>query len=216
MTHLAINSVALVVHELENKVTAFVHDIHVDAHQRYVMGSGRVLSRADKEDLVNILTDKTTQKLTLLPERLLAKSADTMIWWRPAGEASLGFERGVRTVKLPPLLFCVQAGELRVAAMKCNDRPTVNTVLYHSGFPNVDSKGHWCSGGNRIPEEPRLNEMHALEKMFLVSPFTHDSTSLLKNVSDLMAFWQSPKRANSFSVRRLISMETTLQDWIDP
>lgn len=214
MTTVTVNSIALVIHELNSRVTAFVHNIHVDSSQRYVMGSGRVLSRTDKEDILSILSDKRSAKLTLLPESLLAHSADTMIWWRPAGEATIGFERGMRKVMLPALLFRVTSGELSVAALKVSTRPTLKTQLYHSGLPNVDCHGRWCSGGNRVPDEPRIDQMIAYETTFLESPFTHGSLSPLKNVEDIMEFWQSQKRSSAFSTRRLMSMGHTLQEWI--
>lgn len=211
MSH--VESQALVLHKLDQHFSAVIHDIHY-YDQGPVMGAGRVMSASDQERLIEILSSQSNHTLAFVPDTLLAQDRQTLMWWRPAGPAQLGFSAGMLTAHLPALVFCLHKGNLKVAALRSQERPTPDSKLYHSGFPNTSESGSWCSGGNRLPDEPNQGHMQRVQDTFLESPFTHGGGSAIKDESNVMDFWKNARRAKPFPVRRLLPMGKTLGDWI--
>lgn len=152
--------------------------------------------------------------MAFLSGNILGYDDTTLIWYRPASNAEMTVKDQRVVVALPALVFAIRRGTLRVAALKTNERPTLATKLFHSGFPNVGDNGRWCSGGNRVPEMPDLLKIDAYEEMFFISPFTHAGGSGLKGIDNVMDFWGQPRRKKNFPLSRLESMQTSLQEWI--
>jgi PRTRC genetic system protein B len=214
MNESVVKSQALVVHQLKDHFSAVVHEILYDSQQRPVMGAGRVMSHEDQEALIEILTSRRSRELCFLPDNLLAFDYKSVLWWRYAGVADIGFPEGQIKVHLPPLVFCLSGGTLKVAAIQKNDRPSPSTWLFHSGLPNVGESGLWCSGGNRLPSEPTPDSINKVQPLFLESPFTHAGGSKLNDCTDVMDFWKDKRRKRPFPIRRMMAMKKTLGDWI--
>lgn len=207
-----IESLALVMHRVEDHVAALVHGI-VKTERGFVLDAGRVMGTQERDSLVSMLEGRRDdRRRRYLPPNVLVAQTDFLCWYRPAGMASLGFSSGQVEAMVPPLVFFVDNGDLRVAALKSDNRPDRQDMVFHSGFPNVGSDGRWCSGNNRVPEFPTIDDIPRTERMFFESRFTHGGGSFLSGVKDVMEFWQSSRRRRAFPKTKLVAMKR-LSEW---
>jgi PRTRC genetic system protein B len=101
--------------------------------------------------------------IEILPERVLVRTAETIVWWSHAGTRTLFFsERGNdRVLKQingkrypqPPLVFKVCGSHLWVRALAEGKRPTAETKLCMAPYWNCYDNGAVCTGSMQIPRE---------------------------------------------------------------
>lgn len=118
----------------------------------------------------------------VLPENVLVRTAETVIWWTPATHRTMFFrptaeETGILTGKRfphPPLVWCVSGRELWVRAMTENVRPNPTTKLCVAPYLNVNGEdGLTCQGTMRSPQDAGVATIQLWERAFFQSEFTH-------------------------------------------
>ena len=177
--------------------------------------------------LVDLLT-LSGQKvpLEILPERVLARTADTVVWWMPAGLRVLFFsDRGQDPVlerlngqryPQPPLVFKAAGSKLWVRALTTNTRPRADSAMYMAPYWNCYDHGVVCTGSMRIPQEKSVAAIDAWEHSFFHSEFTH-AAGVKKHTrypGGFLALWDSLRGKKRFPVRYLVTMNQTLADFV--
>lgn len=204
-----IKSMAVIVHNFDNSYVALSHPVIHEPHGMTI-GAGTILSHKDETEIVRLFSRSDYNTMGFNHVDVLSANQTNLIWWQPAGPQQICMPDGVVTVQIPAVVFWIHHGNLSVFALKSNARPTPDTPLYHTGFPNVGAYGAWCTGGNTIPERPMATQAHTVANMFFLSPFTHDGQSPIKKCKDLMSFWSDPRRERSFPVNRLVKINKTI------
>ena len=123
------------------------------------LSEGQLVTPQILADLMTGLGRSTP--LEILPERVLARTADIIVWWTPASQRTMFFsDRGedVALRKLngksyphPPLLFKTSGSHLWIRALGVNERPKAETPLYTAPYWNCYDNGVVCTGSMRIP-----------------------------------------------------------------
>lgn len=204
----SVQSMALVLHRFGDNVATVVHKIHADPSGRLVMGAGRPLTSKDERGVIEILSSKKSIKRGFLPGNVLACDPGLLVWYRPPQLTTLNMDGIYAAARTPTLIFRVEENRLQVAAMKSAARPTPGTKIFHSGLPNTDRLGRWCSGGNAVPSQPVPHDIVKIERMFFESPFTHHGASPLHDdAGDTWDFWQHDSRRKSFPTKLLLNMQ---------
>ncbi|ABM21163.1 MULTISPECIES: PRTRC system protein B [Marinobacter] len=222
-----VQSCALVIHrarfgDSQDTFSILAHDIH-HTETKSVLGAGRPFGHDDKMSLMAMLGDYRGSDLEFLDAKCLASSHETMMWYRPRSKTVVNIVGHEYTVAVPSLVFMLHKGSLHVAAYKGERRPERNTKLLHCGLPNIQSNiGHWCSGGNRLPDRPHQGQIEKLEDMFFTSPFTHwnpeyaavEDTSTVGSNKQMETFFKDLQGKARFPVSKLKDMGCELEQWM--
>jgi PRTRC genetic system protein B len=123
--------------------------------------------------------------LEILPENVLVRTLDTIVWWTPAQHRVMFFtgDRAAEFAALngksypqPPLLFMAKDGRLLVRALTQDTRPDSDTALSVAPYWNVYANGDICLGSMARPETRTVRSIKAWETSFFASKFTHPNT----------------------------------------
>ncbi|TBW57481.1 PRTRC system protein B [Marinobacter halodurans] len=174
-----LTSTAILIHEVNNNheshLSVVVHDVDT-ASDIPRLGPGRPLNASAKADIVATLNDDLQDDSAgFINARTLMQSPQTLVWYRPAAQTMIRLHSQEVTIPMPSLVFVAHRGGLWVSALESDQRPEPSDGISHSGLPNINDSGHWCTGGNQIPEQPRNKDIEDIETMFFESPFTHPS-----------------------------------------
>lgn len=162
----------------------------------------------------------------ILPERVLVRTTDMIVWWVPAHQATMFFSDrgGDSTLKKlngkryphPPLLFKVTGYNLCVRALGANERPTGKSRLYTAPYWNCYDNGSVCTGTMKAPRENSVEALEGWEQSFFRSEFTHASSARKQTryPGGLLAMWQSLQTKNRFPIRYLIQVKQTLGEFV--
>lgn len=148
------------------------------------LGPGQLVTTAFLKELATGLGASVPAEV--LPERVLVRTADVTVWWRPASRAPVFFNlaRDVanapklrklsgRRMWHPPLVFRAEGANLWVRALLKNERPTAGTRLMAAPYFNVSATGGVCVGSMRKPHDRSLASIDGWERAFFESEFTH-------------------------------------------
>ncbi len=172
------------------------------------ISSGQPLTRQAALEIAKALLPQAVE-LIALPDNLVAFAPGTeMYWWLPEGGKHLffkkdtGIESGVMPV--PALLFGVNGDNLRVWALKGNERPTMDTWLYCAPFFNV-SGSSVCTGNSNTPDRVRIEDIKKWEKVFFRSAFTYEGTTRVKGIT-MKKLWRQLSKGEhrKFPVKHLV------------
>jgi len=164
--------------------------------------------------------------IEILPERVLVRTPEVIVWWSPAqqhlmffsdrgGDATLKRMNG-RMYPHPPLLFKASGSSLWVRALAKDERPKADTKLYLAPYWNCSDNGAVCTGSMRIPHEKSVAQIGAWEQSFFQSEFTH-AGGVRKHTrypQGFLAMWQSLKGAAEFPSSYLVKLKQTLHEFI--
>ncbi len=116
------------------------------------------------EDLVHVFRAQHKPMLRFLPDHLIATDLESCsVWWRPGARASLSLRTNSETVfvnvPLPGLVLASQKDRaLSVVAVKSDERPGKDTLLFHAPLPNVSEQGAVCLGSTELAVFDPLSE----------------------------------------------------------
>ncbi len=200
-----------------------VHEvIHEDGSAR--LGQGQLVTRGALHDILRSVGGAVP--LEILPERVLVRTADTLVWWMPANQRTMFFsDRGGDQALLalngkryphPPLVFRASGRGLSVRALRNNQRPTANAVMCVAPYLNCDPTGDVCLGNMKVPEEKSLMAIDGWEEAFFRSEFSHERGALSRHPRGLVALWKSLRNKTTFPSRYLLSVKQTLADFVNP
>ena len=118
----------------------------------------------------------------LLPAGVLSITPDELVWWIPARRRPLFFDENGdgrqfngRGFPHPALLFRTRGQKLWVTALADNERPTLDTPLFHAPYWNLSETFHVCLGSAMLPREMTTlaERIEGWEHAFFGSRFTH-------------------------------------------
>ncbi len=162
----------------------------------------------------------------ILPERVLVRTAEMIVWWSPAREQTMFFsdrgnDRSLKNMngKLyphPPLLFKACGSHLWVRALTKEKRPTAETRLCMAPYWNCYDNGVCCTGSMKIPQEKSVAAIDLWEESFFQSEFTHAS-GVRKHVryrGGFLAMWESLAEQKAFPEKYLVKLPQTLAEFV--
>jgi PRTRC genetic system protein B len=163
----------------------------------------------------------------ILPERVIVRTADTIVWWMPACTRTMFFsDRGGdealkkmngKEYPQPPLLFKASGSHLWVRALTENQRPKSDTKMCMAPYWNCYDNGVVCTGTMAIPREKSVTAIDVWEKSFFQSEFTHAGgiRKHTKYPGGLLAMWQSLEAKNRFPKRYLVGLKQSLAEFVN-
>lgn len=163
----------------------------------------------DPNTVKDILTQKSSSQLDLIPDNILAQNDKYLVWYTPAKLQTMWFRIGKKQtpykVIWTPLLFIADKKNisLKVFALATNKRPTLNTKIYHAPLMNISNNGTVCQGTATLSKNINSTTLQDVENTIFDSNFTHvnhSNTLNLKNkktisTAEQLKFWQ--KKAQS-------------------
>ena len=161
----------------------------------------------------------------VLPEHVLARTPDLIVWWSRARPRLMFFGEGIAQTKAlngkmyphPALVFMIQGRELFVRALAENRRPSANTRLCIAPYWNTDAHGRVCLGSMRVPDETGVASLAGWENAYFASEFTHPSGAvrLTTHPGGFLGLWSSlAGRKRPFPVKVLGDSKQTLQEFV--
>jgi len=138
------------------------------------LGTGHLVTPRMLTHLMNDLGQSTPTEIR--PERVLVRTANTIVWWKPASQAVMFFSDRSGDAMLkklngkrfphPPLLFKVNSSNLWIRALGTNQRPTAKSALHIAPYWNCYDNGSVCTGTMRIPRENSVAAIEDWEQSF--------------------------------------------------
>lgn len=162
----------------------------------------------------------------ILPERVLVRTADTIVWWRPAGRAVMFFNQRDGDTALaelngkkyphPSLIFKANGSHLWVRALASNHRPTARTTLYMAPYWNCYENGSVCTGSMKIPGVKSVERIESWETSFFRSEFTHagGAGKRTRYPGGLLAMWRILRNKGQFPSSHLVRVKETLAEFV--
>ena len=169
---------------------------------------------------------RTAIPTEILPDNVLARTAETIAWWTPAivrimffaAHDAEAYRLSGQRFRQPPLVWKVKGKELWIRALLENRRPVAATPLMIAPYWNVDGETGWtCQGSMRSPDEPSVSSIAGWERAFFQSEFTnHTGTRrLTTHPGGFLALWRSLAGGRrKFPVKYLTHAKETLQEFI--
>jgi PRTRC genetic system protein B len=164
--------------------------------------------------------------LEILPERVIVRTTDTVVWWIPARRRMMFFtDRGAdpalkamngKIYPHPALLFKVSGIHLWVRALRHNQRPKPKSQLCIAPYWNTYDDGAVCTGSMRIPQENSVAVIDRWEHSFFQSEFTHASGTRHHTSyrSGVLGLWQHLQGKQRFPSKYLIEVKQSLAEFV--
>lgn len=168
----------------------------------------------------------TPLPVEILPENVLVRTPETMIWWTPQRRKAMFFaNHDPEAARLsghkfpqPPLVWRVTAKDLWVRALATNRRPATGSKLMVAPFWNVDGETGWtCQGSMRSPDVDGIAAIPGWERAFYGSEFSHQTgvRCLTKHPGGFFALWSELSNSEgTFPKVHLLPAGETLQQFI--
>lgn len=202
---------------------ATLHGVDQSSQGRPVIGPGVVADRAALEGVMADLAGRT--QLEFIDPCILALSSHAMVWWRKPEQARVWFNTkhdalAGRTgvTPQPGLVFAATDNEWMVWAVKGNERPTPDTMLFQAPYMNIWEQGGICTGQADVPKVIGPQSRAGFEAAFFNSRFTHpnirDGKRLVKWRGGIEALWVSllDGKHKEFPERCLVPLKMTVAD----
>ena len=202
---------------------ATLHEVKSLREGAPYLGAGQSVTTGFLERLARGLGASLAAEV--LPENVLARTPELIVWWSPEKRRLLFFGDGSKdTEKLngrmyphPALVFMVSGGELFVRALGENRRPTADARLRNAPYWNTDAHGRVCLGSMRVPEQVSAGSLSGWEDAYFASEFTHPSGAvhLTTHPGGFLGLWSSlAGRDRRFPVKSLADSNQTLQEFV--
>ena len=165
--------------------------------------------------------------LEILPEEVLVRTAEMIVWWTTRGERTMFFsDRGEdpllkkmngKRYPQPPLLFKASGAQLWIRALNTNERPRAETRLCMAPYWNCYDNGVVCTGSMKIPRDKSVTAIEMWEQAFFQSEFTHASGTRkhTRFPGGLLAMWQSLAGKKDFPSTYLVKLPQTLAEFVN-
>lgn len=209
-----------------NKQDFYIESYDVDENGLLV--NAHPLSIAESQSLADSLAESPELKSgfavggELHPENLLLINADnngTLIWYTPAQKVGLFFRADLGITEgqafVPPLLWQANRTELSLWALKSEERPNLETVLYHAPFFNMYENAKVCLGNveRNIPVKATMSEVMAIwERYFWESSFSHTLFDTGTKGIGMVELWKGQVTSGKpFPFKHLVSTKQKLK-----
>jgi PRTRC genetic system protein B len=188
------------------------------------LAEGQPLTTAFVRALAEGLGARVTAEI--LPERVVARTPETIVWWSPAQMRTMFFggaegkakHLSGRRFPQPALVWKVIGRELWLRAMAENCRPDAATPLKTAPYYNVSEQGLVCQGSMRAPDEASTAAIDLWERAFFESEFTHayGAVRLTNHPSGSLGLWAGVAgEKKRFPVRFLTDARETLRQFVE-
>ena len=170
---------AVLIYRDNSAAFATLHEVQAGSNQVPYLGPGQSLTTGFLRSLAQGLGSTIAPEI--LPENVLVRTPDLVVWWSKAARRVMFFDGGTKDAAAlnghmyphPPLVFKVYQHELFVRALERNVRPNADTALKTAPYWNTEgSRGLVWAGTMRIPQEMRADNISAWESAFF-SRFFH-------------------------------------------
>jgi PRTRC genetic system protein B len=208
----------------ENRNAAFItrHQVSRDNSETPSLGPARPLTVSFVEDLTRSLGGRTAAEI--LPDNILAKTDRMIAWWTPRQHRQMFYQNvekksedlNGRIFPQPPLVWRAQDGELKIRALKQNQRPNAETKLAVAPFWNLSDNGTLCTGSMRRPTGSSVATVALWERGFYESAFTHANVGrLTRHAGGFEGLWSGlAGKRTPFPADSLIELPETLQQFV--
>jgi PRTRC genetic system protein B len=207
--------------------TAFasLHDVRINGEDAPYLSPGHSVTMAFLRRLAQGLGAAVRPEV--LPECVLARTPDLIVWWSRARRRLLFFggqdkkaqDLNGHVYPHPPLVFKVRGHELFVRALAQDTRPKAETQLKTAPYWNTDSKGLVCAGTMRVPNDLTVESISAWENAYFASEFTHPAGAirLTKLSGGFLGLWKSLRdKERAFPTKFLTDAKETLREFAEP
>ena len=200
-----------------------VHDVaHEEGDVR--LGPAQLLT----QDMLRTLIAELGQSpgVEILPENVIARTADVIVWWSPAQVRRMFFsdrggdkalrELNGRRYPHPPLLFRASGKHLWIRALLRNERPKPGTKLCMAPYWNCYDNSSVCTGTMRIPHQKSVDAIVEWEQSFFYSAFSHSAgvTRHTRYRDGLLAMWKALRGKTHFPFQYLFPLNETLEQFV--
>jgi len=200
-----------------------VHDVaHEEGDVR--LGPAQLLTQ---DMLRTLITDMgQSPEIEILPENIIARTADVMVWWSPPQVRSMFFsdrggdkalrELNGRRYPHPALVFRASGNHLWIRALRRNERPTPETKLCMAPYWNCYDNSSVCTGTMRIPQQKSVTATVEWERSFFNSAFSHAAgvTRHTRYRDGLLAMWKMLLGKTRFPPQYLFPLNETLEQFV--
>jgi PRTRC genetic system protein B len=188
------------------------------------LGPGQTLTTAFLKTLAEGLGARSAAEI--LPEKVLARTPDTITWWVPAQREVMffgGVDPEARALDggsypHPALVFKVTRRELFVRALERDERPRGETPLKTAPYWNCDAAGRVCLGSMRVPDDTTVESIAGWQAGFFRSRFTHanGAVRITSYPGGFIALWKSLKNSHlPFPTEFLTDAKETLRQFVE-
>ena len=193
------------------------HDVEGGKEGAPRLGPATALSTSFLRELSRGLGAMTRPEI--LPENVLVRTPDTLVWWRPAQRRKMFFRHddelgsvSGRVFPQPALVFQTSHGILRIRALASDVHPSSTTALHVAPYFNVNIEGLVCQGTMRAPDESTVASMAQWEQGFFESEFTHiyGSGHFTRLEGSIAGLWRSLAGKKVFPTEQLVPSGQTL------
>lgn len=165
--------------------------------------------------------------LEILPERVLVRTENLIVWWRPARSSRMFFgdragdpllkKLNGRLFPHPPLIFKAAGKHLWVRSLSCNERPSADTKLCVAPYWNCYDNAVVCTGSMKIPEGQKIDVIEQWEESFFRSEFTHAGgvRRRTRHPKGFLAMWQSLQGKRHFPSQYLVRTQQSLTQFVN-
>jgi len=165
---------------------------------------GKPLQQETIESMVGVFFDERKDRSQLngyIPENILSYTPMPagkykLAWYRPAEIRFIHFAKQLKITSglswVPPLVYMVDGGSLRILALKQNSRPKSNARAYRAPFHNVADNGVVCLGSAEVQKPANQSFSAAMkywEDLFWLSEFSHLNGASNPTKNDLAKVW---------------------------
>jgi PRTRC genetic system protein B len=203
---------------------ATLHEVVAQKEGSPYLGPGQSLTTAFLRSLAHGLGARVVPEI--LPENILARTPDMVMWWSRAqrrmmffgGGSEEGHRLNGRMYSHPALVFKISGQELFVRALEGNTRPAATTPLKTAPYWNTDGQGLVCQGSMRVPEEVSVDSIAGWENAYFSSEFTHASGAarLTSHPRGFFGLWSNLQDSlDKFPTEFLTDAKQTLREFIE-
>lgn len=198
------------------------HDAYATPDRAPHLGPATPLSTNFLRELSRGLGAQT--KPEILPDNILVRTHDTLIWWTPPTRRRMFFRHddplaavSGRTFPQPALVYKVTRTDLWLRALSTNKRPTATTPLMIAPYYNVNVEGAVCQGSMRSPTDPAVASIPQWENAFFDSEFTHiyGAGRFTRHPGGLISLWTKLANATRFPIATLVTANETLAQFAE-
>ncbi len=178
---------------------ATLHDVERPEGKAPYLLPGKALTTAFLKCLAEGLGVQMPTEI--LPDNVLARTPETMVWWTAAARRVMFFGGGSPEAEQlnghvyphPALVFKAEGKELLVRALAENRRPTAVTQLMVAPYWNCGSEGRVCLGTARVPDRASVDLLDQWLAGFFSSQFTHPggAVRLTTHPGGFIGLWTS-------------------------
>ncbi len=214
---------AILLYEDGPTIFATVHGIKASANAAPQLTAGHAVTTGFLRTLAAGLQHDVRSEI--LPENVLARTADVIAWWSPARPRPMFFsgadpklERlNGKVFPHPALVFLVSGKDLFVRSLAENRRPSAETPLKNAPYFNTDGHGQVCQGDMRVPNEVAVSTMQGWEDAYFQSAFTHPNGAvrLTTHRRGFHGLWTELAGKDKFPSQFLADSREMLRDFVE-